>query len=85
MSFQDHSCPHLCPRAKVVPQTSLPKSSPERVGLPRSADIPKKTSLRAHRREKLQSETIRPTNTRDERQAQETKQEKLRLLGIIII
>jgi hypothetical protein len=36
----------------------------ERAGLPGSADTPKTTGLQAHRRDKLQSETTRPTNTR---------------------
>jgi hypothetical protein len=37
----------------------------ERAGLTRSADILKTTVTQAHRKEKQQRETARPTNTRD--------------------
>ena len=43
--------------------------SQERADLCRSADIPKITDLQAHSTEKLQSETARPTNTRDNQMA----------------
>jgi hypothetical protein len=52
-------------RPKVVPQPSAPKSLLERVGLPRRADISKVTGSQAHMRDKLQSETARPTHTSD--------------------
>jgi hypothetical protein len=58
---QGPSCLHLHPGAKVVPQPLLPNPAQERVDLPRSADA----DLQAHRRDKLQSETARPTNTRE--------------------
>jgi hypothetical protein len=42
-----------------------PNSIQERAGLPRSADTPKITGSQAQSGDKLQSETARPTNTRD--------------------
>ena len=47
--------------------------SQERADLCRSADIPKITDLQAHSTEKLQSETARPTNTRDNQMARDKR------------
>jgi hypothetical protein len=46
-----------------------PNSAQERAGLPRSADTPKITGSQDNRRDKLQSEIVRPTNTRDNHMA----------------
>ena len=50
---------------------SPPHTNPaqERAGFPRSGDTTKITSAQANRRDKLQSETARPTNTRDNQMA----------------
>jgi len=57
---------------------------------PKSAFTPKITGSQAHRREKPQSETATPINIKDhqmarDKEAQEFKQEKPRLLGTIRI
>ena len=46
-----------------------PKTAQGRVGVPKSADMPKTTGSQTHRRGYLQSETARPTNTRDNQMA----------------
>ena len=57
-------CLHLHPGAGAVPQPSV--HGPARVSWsPRSAD----TDLQAHRRDKLNPETARPTNTPDNQMA----------------
>jgi hypothetical protein len=52
------------PDLRVPQSPSYLNPMQERAGLPKSVDKPKITGSQAHRREKLQSETARPTNIR---------------------
>jgi hypothetical protein len=57
----------ICTRAWAVSQPSVDQFHQERAGLPEVL-----TGLQAHRRDKLQTETARPTNTRDNQMAEGT-------------
>jgi hypothetical protein len=85
---EDPSGLHLLLEAKCVSLFSRPKPCPERAGLLRSDETPKITASQAHKRDKLQSETTRTANTRDNLMTQSkhknfTYRNKGRLLGII--
>jgi hypothetical protein len=80
---QDPSGCHLHRGAKAVPQHSVHRSSQKRAALPR---VLSHTGLQAPRRDKLQPEIEKPTNTRDNQMAKgkhNNHTKKPRLLGII--
>jgi hypothetical protein len=58
---------HLAQELRLFHSSPHPNPAQERDGLARSADI----DLQAHRRDKLQPETARPTNTRDNQMAKD--------------
>jgi hypothetical protein len=67
------------PELRLSHSPPHPNPTQERAGLPRSADTPKITSSQAHWRDKLQSETVKQTNTR----VNQVPRGKCKNLGII--